>query len=362
MSITMIALMVPSVRADAKSTAEFEKLQKAYSEAMAAFEKQLDAATTNQEKQELQAKNPGPRFAEQFLAFAQRYPKEDLAYEALVTALGASGGPQNRGGCWARVTAALERDHVQREAIGKLVRDLAGSGDQGSVSLLQAIMAKNPRKKIQAKACKGLIQVQKELSEAAERLKDEEVRQAVEKARGKEYIAKLLAQGEAAEKAAAGLEKTLKSTYAGFYADLAIGKPAPEVISQDLQGKKVKLSDLRGKVVVLDIWATWCGPCKEMIPHERKLVARLKDQPFALVSISVDDEKETVQAFTQKNLMPWAHWWEGPDGALIDDWDVSYFPTIYVIDAKGVIRYKDVREKALDEAVEELVKEAKEKK
>jgi hypothetical protein len=55
--------------------------------------------------------------------------------------------------------------------------------------------------------------------------------------------------------------------------------------------------------------------------------------------------------------MPWTHWWNGDRGGIVEDWNVEYFPTIYVLDHKGVIRFKDVRNKAMDEAVEKLIKE-----
>jgi thiol-disulfide isomerase/thioredoxin len=141
--------------------------------------------------------------------------------------------------------------------------------------------------------------------------------------------------------------------------NLSIGKTAPEVVSKDLEDKEVKLSSLRGKVVVLDIWATWCGPCRAMIPHEREMVEKMKDKPFALVSISADDDKETLVEFLKKEKMPWTHWWEGRrQGGILNDWNVKFFPTIYVLDAKGVIRHKGLRGEALEKAVEELVKEA----
>src|SRR5262249_33493115 len=144
--------------------------------------------------------------------------------------------------------------------------------------------------------------------------------------------------------------------------NLSIGKNAPEVSSKDLDDKPAKLSDLRGKVVVLDIWATWCGPCRAMIPHEREMVEKLKDKPFALISISADDKKETLQEFLENEKMPWTHWWEGRrDGGIINDWNVRFFPTIYVLDAKGVIRHKGLRGKALEEAVEKLIEETAKK-
>src|SRR5262249_45278525 len=118
-----------------------------------------------------------------------------------------------------------------------------------------------------------------------------------------------------------------------------------------------------------DFWATWCGPCRATIPHSRALAARLKEKPFVLVSISADEEPKKVQDFLKKNPMPWTHWFNGPEGGAIDDWEIDGFPTIIVVDARGVIRFKDdvekpvlVREKELDAAVDKLVKEVEDKK
>src|SRR5262249_39229914 len=100
--------------------------------------------------------------------------------------------------------------------------------------------------------------------------------------------------------------------YALFEANcLVIGKPAPETAAQDLDGKAVKLTDLKGKVVILDYWATWCGPCKAMIPHNKELTAKMKGRPFVLVSVSGDEKVETVKTFLEKTEMPWTHWFTG---------------------------------------------------
>jgi thiol-disulfide isomerase/thioredoxin len=108
---------------------------------------------------------------------------------------------------------------------------------------------------------------------------------------------------------------------------------------------------------VLDVWATWCGPCRAMIPHEREMVGRLKGKPFALVSISCDEEKDTLTDFLDNEEMPWTHWWDGKDGPLGKALAIRFYPTIYVIDAKGVIRFKNIREEKLEEAVNKLLKE-----
>ena len=78
---------------------------------------------------------------------------------------------------------------------------------------------------------------------------------------------------------------------------------------------------------MLDIWATWCGPCKAMIPHEREMVERLKDKPFALVSISIDDEEEDAQRLPRQgkdalDALVERH----AGGGIVETWDVRYYP------------------------------------
>jgi thiol-disulfide isomerase/thioredoxin len=139
--------------------------------------------------------------------------------------------------------------------------------------------------------------------------------------------------------------------------DLGIGMQMPELSCSDLDGRPVQLSDFKGKVVVLDVWATWFGPCRLMIPHEREMVNRLAEKPFVLVSISVDETPKTVRDFLTTEPMPWIHWFNGPAGNVIADLNVYSYPTIYVLDSKGVIRFKDIRDKQLDDAVSSLLKE-----
>jgi len=140
--------------------------------------------------------------------------------------------------------------------------------------------------------------------------------------------------------------------------NLSVGKVAPEVLCLNIDGdKEDKLSNYKGKVVVLDIWATWCGPCKAMIPHEREMNEKLKGKPFAFISISGDDAKETLTSFLEKEKMPWVHWFADRKG-ILKDWNIKFYPTMYILDHKGVIRAKGLRGEELEKKVNELVVEA----
>ena len=85
----------------------------------------------------------------------------------------------------------------------------------------------------------------------------------------------------------------------------------PDVAGQRLDGVEERLSDYRGRIVLLDFWATWCGPCVAALPKLRELVARLPADRFALISISVDEELETVTRFIEDEPMPWTNWHVG---------------------------------------------------
>ena len=95
-----------------------------------------------------------------------------------------------------------------------------------------------------------------------------------------------------------------------------------------------------------------------MYPHERSLVKRLEGKPFALVGIN-SDPKDHLKQTLKKEHMTWRSWWDGgdPSGPIATKWNVSGWPTTYVLDAKGVIRYRDVREESMDQAVDALLKE-----
>jgi thiol-disulfide isomerase/thioredoxin len=137
---------------------------------------------------------------------------------------------------------------------------------------------------------------------------------------------------------------------------LMVGQQAPEFETEDLAGKHVKLSQTRGKVTLLLFWATWCEYCADLLPQERELAK--KHASLAVVNVSGDDDASTVSEFLAENPLPGQQWFNGPEGGVLDAWNVQAFPTVYVIDAEGVIRHRNIQGDELSRAIEALVKEA----
>ena len=97
-----------------------------------------------------------------------------------------------------------------------------------------------------------------------------------------------------------------------------------------------------------------------MYPHERSLVQRLKDEPFALIGVNSDEDLEFVRHRVEEESITWRSFWNGPkatQGPISAEWNVRGWPTIYVLDHKGVIRFKNVRGEAMDKAVDQLLEE-----
>jgi len=118
-----------------------------------------------------------------------------------------------------------------------------------------------------------------------------------------------------------------------------IGSPAPEFSARTSDGQTVQLADYRGKVVVLDFWASWCGPCREELPFLMELAARNKKKPFQLITVNIDDNDENMEKFLSRI---WFRY-----GVLVIDrkkkipklYDLETMPTTVFIDREGVIRY-----------------------
>lgn len=142
---------------------------------------------------------------------------------------------------------------------------------------------------------------------------------------------------------------------------LSIGQTAPEIKGRDLDDRELKLSDYRGKVVVVSFWASWCGPCMQLVPIERALATRMAGKPFAYIGVNGDAQKEDARHAVAKEHMTWRSLWNGgPHGPFSDAWNVRGWPTVYIIDTEGVIRLKFLgygRETAdlLNQAVDQLV-------
>jgi hypothetical protein len=96
-----------------------------------------------------------------------------------------------------------------------------------------------------------------------------------------------------------------------------------------------------------------------MYPHERSLVKRLADRPFALIGVNSDQDREALKKVLDKEQITWRSFWNGgsTSGPISDAWKVHGWPTIYILDANGVIRGRDVRGEAMDRVVDALLAE-----
>jgi len=308
------AKATPKTPADdlAELTSQF---QKDFSEAVTAFRTSKD--DKGREEAKNKAFNLGETYAAKMIAFAEKNPNDPTATDALMWVCVV---PASRGLPIEQKTLKLVRDKAKSDVIKIIATD----------AMANQIFEKEDRTPAQTKEAEAFYA------------------EVVTKGRNVKDLPK-----EVLENAEGNLFEIR---------NLVIGQAAPEAESNDLDGKAVKLSDHKGKVVVLDFWATWCGPCVGMIPHEREMVKKHEGKPFVFISVSADEKKEKLKEFLEKEKMPWTHWWAGVEG-VVKKWNIRAFPTMYIIDAKGVLRAKligggEEAEKKLSETVEKLVNEA----
>ena len=136
-----------------------------------------------------------------------------------------------------------------------------------------------------------------------------------------------------------------------------VGAILADETGRRLDGSEEKLSAYAGKVLLLDFWATWCGPCVAALPDLRELAAAYPKDRFEILGISVDEEVETVIEFMEDEPMPWAQWHIGSTSELMRSWQIRAYPTYMVIDAdgkilrrgSGLVESRSLIEEALDD-------------
>ena len=116
-------------------------------------------------------------------------------------------------------------------------------------------------------------------------------------------------------------------------------KPAPNFSLQSLNGKIIRLSDLKGKVIILDFWATWCPPCRAEIPHFVDLYKRYKNKGFQMLGVALDNSMDSVKNFKEEYNINYPLLI--PNGKVVKDYGpIAYIPTTFVISSNGYIYKK----------------------
>ena len=135
----------------------------------------------------------------------------------------------------------------------------------------------------------------------------------------------------------------------------ALGKPLDMKFTA-LDGREVDLSQMKGKVVLIDFWATWCGPCVREIPSVKKTYDELRKQGFEIIGISMDSDKKKLESFLAKNDMPWPQFFDGKGWktSLAQEHGISSIPAMWLVDKKGKLVDQNARS-GLEEKVKKYL-------
>ena len=185
-------------------------------------------------------------------------------------------------------------------------------------------------------------------------------------------FAQVFQNNEEAQKLLAALKKEFPETKQGKQVDqvlasmkaraegdkikknLVVGKVFPDFAGKNLAGKAFSLKDYKGKVVLIDFWATWCGPCVAELPHVKETYSHYKAKGFDVIGISLDRDRAKLESFIKDEKMAWTqHFDEG--GVIASKYGVNSIPTTYLIDGEGKIIASNLRGKRLEEEVKKAL-------
>ena len=136
----------------------------------------------------------------------------------------------------------------------------------------------------------------------------------------------------------------------------AVGAIAPDFKQKNPEGNEIALSDLKGKVVLVDFWASWCGPCRRENPNVKKLYDKYKDQGFEILGVSLDRKKESWLAAIKKDELPWYHVSDlkGWKNEVAQQYGVTSIPHTVLLDKEGKIVARNLRSHQLEGYLQKL--------
>jgi peroxiredoxin len=323
---------------------------------------------------------------------ADKHPQDPAAMDALLWVVSNTSvvrTPENSRIAPEHVKALqlLRRDHIRSAKLGPFCRWLAIFWDEEGTSLAERILAENPHRTVQAEALLRLAESQLVFSRRlADSRKDPGNLERYVKAGEKLYGAKFAKTMQNADavverKEAERLFERLTKEYGdlpdpetgtlgkrashnlhALRAPLIAGQQAPEIEGKDIDGKKLKLTDFRGKAVLLVFTGDWCGACLDFYAQQRSLLKDLAGKPLALVDVNCDEILERRKKINAQENVTWPAFQERlSDGPIAARWGIGPCPALFLIDHKGAIRQMYVGspgEKTLKAELDKLIKEA----
>jgi peroxiredoxin len=140
---------------------------------------------------------------------------------------------------------------------------------------------------------------------------------------------------------------------------LAVGMESVPFSVKDTEGKPLSIDRFKGKVVLLDFWASWCMPCKVEMPNVIRIHKKFRDRGFEIIGISLDSDRQAFENYVKKNGMEWPQYFDGKgwQNDLADKYKVRAIPATFLLDRNGKIRYRSLRGPELESAIEKLLAE-----
>ena len=357
---------------------QYQAIVQSHLQAKTVYSKAYGEAKTDEQREkvskELGDKTTAEHYAPKMLALLRSYPKDDACVDAFH---------------WLRINCPYSKQC--EDAVRIVIRDLIADkrlvdvcrsvgmygGCPACDKLLEMAIEKSPHCAVQGFARFGLAVSC--MQEAARQVNDSQEDRKASEQKAADLFEQVMEKYADLKFGSTTLGNKAKASLFELR-QLGLGKTAPEIEGADITGKRMKLSDFRGKVVLVVFWGTWCGPCMADVPHHQALLKRLEGKPFAIVGVDCNEnDRELVKKACIDKAITWLSFWDGDDtkNRIADRWNINAWPTLYLLDSKGVIRFKgdylrtgSVRKDKdgkweqftyLDDAVDALLKEIAQK-